>query len=175
MTGRRRGSRVGATRRLLAVALAVTTSACTASNSRVAPGVRGERSLSARALVICSCLRAGRDLPRRRFTTDVCSVSPDRNYGACCIDHDISYWCGGSEGDRFEADRRLADCVQEHGHSPRYAELVRRTVRVGGGPWSPFPWRWAYGWKTLRGYEERPGGGDAERCFAVEVPALDGR
>ncbi|MFN2378382.1 MAG: hypothetical protein ABR538_17770 [Candidatus Binatia bacterium] len=160
--------------RLLAPAvLAAAASACTPTNSRIT--LEGVRPLHDRAVAICSCLRAGLDLPRRRFTTDVCSVSPDRNYGACCIDHDVSYWCGGSEIDRLQADRRLALCVEEHGHSPRYAEVVRRTVRVGGGPWSPFPWRWAYGWKTLRGYEPRPGGGDAEQCFAPEGPAANTR
>lgn len=170
-----RSSRVAATLQALAVAGAMSTSACTASNLRMAPEGRDVHSLPARALAICSCLRAGQGLPRRPFTTDVCSVSPDRNYGACCIDHDIAYWCGGREGDRLEADHRLALCVQEHGHSPRYAELVRRTVRVGGGPWSPFPWRWAYGWKTLRGYDGRPGGGESGTCFAEAGPVPEAR
>jgi len=158
-----------AVRLTLGVALAsMVAVACTPMHSRLQPYrdcPAAEAVLARRARTICSCLRADQRLPPHAFTTDGCSMSPDGDWSDCCVDHDIAYWCGGSRDDRREADRRLASCVVARGHSHGFGECVRLAVRAGGVPWKPFPWRWAYGWEGLRGYEHTPQGRDAGACF----------
>lgn len=93
---------------------------------------------------------------------------------ACCIAHDRLYHAGGprdaTPDDSFEArrsaDLALRDCVIETGArraqalSAQYhltenqiagiyaavADLMYRSVRLGGIPCSDLPWRWGYGW-----------------------------
>ena len=134
--------------RATALLLLALTSACTPTRFRLQP----YRDEPAKAALLAG-LAAGRcdRTPPHPFTTDGCSMAPDGDYASCCVDHDIAYWCGGSDERRREADRRLAACVREHGHSPCFASFVRGTVRVGGAPWLPFPWRWGYGWDGLGG------------------------
>ncbi|MFY9975282.1 MAG: hypothetical protein WAK53_13560, partial [Chromatiaceae bacterium] len=95
---------------------------------------------------------------------------------ACCIAHDRLYHAGGPRDapaeDSFEArraaDLALRDCVMETGArrapalSAQYhlsedqiagiyaavADLMYRSVRLGGIPCSELPWRWGYGWPT---------------------------
>ncbi len=88
---------------------------------------------------------------------------------SCCIEHDRVYWLGET-GDgyakRKAADLELKQCVRETGvqFKPRLAgeyqlhesaveegfelasELMYGAVRLGGGPCTPLPWRWGYGW-----------------------------
>ncbi|MDD3449259.1 MAG: hypothetical protein PHF72_09560 [Gammaproteobacteria bacterium] len=88
---------------------------------------------------------------------------------ACCVAHDLAYWRGPARDGvarRLEADRGLRACVADTGRT-RAAELARRldvppaqvsaafelaaevmfaAVRLGGGPCTPFAWRWGYGW-----------------------------
>jgi hypothetical protein len=88
---------------------------------------------------------------------------------ACCVIHDLAYWRGPARDGvarRQDADRELRACVVATGRA-RAAELARRldvpreqvstafelaaevmyaAVRLGGGPCTPFPWRWGYGW-----------------------------
>lgn len=86
------------------------------------------------------------------FTTDGCSRVPDNGWVACCVVHDISYWCGGSEADREAADQFLKRCVNEQ--SAGVGNLFYAGVFVGGSPLLPTPWRWGYGWDDWpRGYE----------------------
>lgn len=92
------------------------------------------------------------------FTTDGCSLFPDglpKNktlWQACCIQHDIQYWQGGSEQQRIESDKQLLNCVKKTGQS-KIALLMHRGVRAGGAPYWPVPYRWGYGWPYLRGYK----------------------
>jgi len=123
------------------------------------------------AAAICHCLRVTGEFPPRAFTTDGCSASPDRDWGDCCVEHDIAYWCGGSKEDRRAADRRLVACVEAKGHSKSWANFMRLVVGAGGQPQSPMPWRWAYGWSGIRGYEKRSGPENPDSCFAP--PSLD--
>lgn len=90
--------------------------------------------------------------PTRPFYSDGCSAWPDGDLYTCCLEHDIAYWCGGSEEDRRQADRRLQACadVQDPGQSG----LVYAGVRVGGAPWLPLPWRWGYGHPYGSGYSD---------------------
>jgi hypothetical protein len=123
--------------------------------------------LLAGASAICS---AG-DL--KPFTTDGCSAFPDGTpndrtaWAKCCIAHDLSYWKGGTYGEREEADRALENCVGGIGE-PEIAELMRAGVRAGGSPYWPTPFRWGYGWPYLRGYKELTGEEKAEVQRRVE-------
>ena len=101
----------------------------------------------------CAKVRGAGDLPPHAFTSDGCSMVPDGAWGTCCIEHDIAYWCGGKADQRREADRGLRECVTEHG-SACLGEVMYLGVRIGGIPWQPFPWRWAYGWDGLHGYDD---------------------
>lgn len=86
------------------------------------------------------------------FTTDGCSRSLDDGWVACCIEHDIAYWCGGSEADRKVADQNFKRCVNQQNNV--VGNLYYLGVRLGGVPWLPTPWRWGYGWEEWpRGYE----------------------
>lgn len=86
------------------------------------------------------------------FTTDGCSRAPNDGWVACCIVHDIPYWCGGNEVDRESADQFLKQCVNKQ--VGFIGSLIYAGVRLGGAPWLPTPWRWGYGWEDWpRGYE----------------------
>lgn len=95
----------------------------------------------------------------RDFTSDGCSAFPDGTpddeelWHSCCVMHDLAYWKGGSSEEREAADYALKACVEEVG-KPDVAELMLAGVRVGGTPWLPTQFRWAYGWPYLRGYKE---------------------
>jgi len=90
--------------------------------------------------------------PPHHFTTDGCSMWPDDGWVQCCVEHDMAYWCGGTSADREDADAVLRDCVSA-AHGATTAWMMYWGVRVGGGPYQPFPWRWAYGWDCCRGYD----------------------
>lgn len=93
----------------------------------------------------CRSKRAGSEAqPDFIFTTDGCSRWPDDSWVACCIAHDIAYWCGGSEQDRKNADQELMRCVNSE--TDGLGNILYAGVRIGGIPWWPTPWRWGYGW-----------------------------
>lgn len=93
------------------------------------------------------------------FTTDGCSVSPEgtpEHRGAwlhCCIEHDVSYWQGGSKAKKLKADQRLRSCIEDAGYD-QIAKLYYYAVRAGGTPNLDTSWRWAYGWPYKIGYRE---------------------
>ena len=95
----------------------------------------------------------------RDFTSDGCSAFPDGTFEekelwhSCCVVHDLAYWIGGSTDDRKIADHELKTCVEAVGE-PTIAKLMLAGVRVGGTPWLPTRFRWAYGWPYLRGYTQ---------------------
>lgn len=99
--------------------------------------------------------------PPATFTTDGCSASPNGDWVSCCVEHDILYWCGGSEAMRERADGAFRACIAQ-GHGAGQARLMYWAVRAGGSAWWPFPWRWGYGWPYFHGYEDteatRPAG-----------------
>ena len=72
---------------------------------------------------------------------------------ACCVEHDKSYWLGGTYHDRLQADYRLQECVAKVGE-PEIAVLMLAGVRVGGSPFFPTKFRWGYGWPYGRGYQK---------------------
>ncbi len=99
--------------------------------------------------------------PPRPFTTDGCSggmswfwqhlVKPfsktDLPWRGCCISHDREYWMGGTWQQRRAADLQLFKCVKQKGF-PLLAWFMYTGVRMGGSPFWPFGWRWAYGYKN---------------------------
>ena len=94
----------------------------------------------------------------RAFTTDGCSGGfPEGPPGHpnlwcdCCVAHDLSYWKGGTWEQREAADAKLSECVAEKGRAVT-GIVMKLGVRVGGTPYLPASYRWAYGWPFLRGY-----------------------
>ena len=92
------------------------------------------------------------------FTSDGCSSFPDGTLAqdtlwlSCCTSHDRAYWKGGSYDERLAADLQLEICVNSVGE-PEIAKLMLAGVRVGGTPYLPTEFRWAYGWPWPRGYK----------------------
>lgn len=86
------------------------------------------------------------------FRSDGCSLFPDGNYGACCVEHDKAYFFGGSLKERREADKKLYECVKAT--TGRCNKLTARImwfgVRIGGVSFLPTPFRWGFGNKFPR-------------------------
>lgn len=105
-------------------------------------------------LSIVSVANAGNLRP---FKSDGCSSFPDGTlqqknlWLRCCVDHDKTYWKGGTYQERLDADKALKQCVASVGQ-PEIAQLMLAGVRVGGSPYFPTTFRWGYGWPYPRGY-----------------------
>jgi hypothetical protein len=84
-------------------------------------------------------------LPPRTFESDGCSLWPDGNWLECCVQHDLSYWQGGTREARKDADLQLRNCVSAKGH-PIISRIMFLGVRIGGVWWLPTPFRWGFGW-----------------------------
>ncbi|HED34221.1 MAG TPA: hypothetical protein ENJ08_08430 [Gammaproteobacteria bacterium] len=93
------------------------------------------------------------------FVSDGCSSFPDGTlkqktlWLQCCIEHDKSYWLGGTYEQKLQADDELKACVAKVGGAT-LAQVMHRGVRVGGAPWLPTTFRWGYGWPYPRGYKK---------------------
>ena len=89
------------------------------------------------------------------FTTDGCSYFPNgglennKEWLSCCIEHDKSYWKGGTKEEREEADSKLKVCVKKVGF-PTIAEMMYLGVRIGGSAEYDTNYKWGYGWKINR-------------------------
>jgi hypothetical protein len=141
--GRRKWTRGG--RRSLPALIGLALRGCAHTAHTVAPyrdDARAAQELGDRAL--CSCAQRTSQLPPRRFVTDACSAFANDGW-ECCVEHDATYWCGGTSEERRQANRRLEQCVAELGH-PSLARLMYLGVRAGGASWIPLPWRWGFGW-----------------------------
>lgn len=107
------------------------------------------------------------------FTTDGCSLFPDGSpenkhlWLQCCLEHDRSYWLGGTRDERRAADKQLKQCVV--GLDEKFVAGVMQTgVRLGGTPWLPTSFRWGYGWPFGRGYQAIS---EAEERLALKLMA----
>jgi hypothetical protein len=91
--------------------------------------------------------------PSLPYPDDGCSCFPETGFEDCCRAHDKIYYRGGSEADRAKADRELRQCIRGKGHT-LMGDILYYSVRVGGVPWVPTPWRWGFGHPYLsqRGY-----------------------
>jgi hypothetical protein len=94
----------------------------------------------------CTAMQeASASMPPHAFTTDGCSAWPDSDWRACCIEHDMAYWCGGKPEQRESFDREFQRCVAARSN-PFNAWLMHLGVRIGGWQYGPWPWRWGYGY-----------------------------
>jgi hypothetical protein len=116
-------------------------------------------ALERRAAAACEARGHPAGRPTRPFETDACTLWPDGSWGDCCVEHDISYWGGGSRSERWEADRLLRSCAARSVSGWRGAALgalLETGVFLGGAPWLPSPWRWGYGHPFPSGYRRAP-------------------
>ena len=119
--------------------------------------IRIARGLAACLLVAIAGCRGDAEL--KPFTSDGCSLFPDRSlisskdWCACCFEHDIAYWRGGTRAEREAADAALRDCVAKKTGDRAFAQLMYEGVRVGGSPYFLTWYRWGYGWPFERKYE----------------------
>ncbi len=91
------------------------------------------------------CAAEGYELPPKPFSTDICTLWPNGIPGIgawrhACIEHDVTYWCGGTSAERADADAQLARDV-----GGWMGVIMEAGVRTGGHPCLPTPWRWGYG------------------------------
>ena len=84
------------------------------------------------------------------FRTDRCSMSPDLDFGDCCVAHDYLYWKGGTSQARAEADRQLRTCIGERSDRPAVRRVYHAFVRLGGHQIWRTPFRWGFGWPGTR-------------------------
>jgi hypothetical protein len=134
---------ISAHRVVACVLAAALLEACTPVRSRIAPPyVIDGRELSAAEMEEYAEEHCP-VRPPNKFTTDGCSAWRDAGWRSCCILHDVQYWCGTTR--RRDADREFRRCVRE-ASSRANAHLMYAGVRLGGGRFAPFPWRYGYGW-----------------------------
>ena len=95
------------------------------------------------------------ELPKT-FRSDGCTMFPDGNYRECCVEHDKSYFFGGSLKQRRAADKELFRCVRSKGNGKFLASIIYVGVRVGGVSFLPTPFRWGFGNKFPRKEPVRP-------------------
>ena len=126
----------------------------------------------------CQATAPSMAVPPQPFTTDGCSLWPNGAWRACCIEHDVRYWCGGPNWQRRKADYLLRECVRQHS-SALNADLMYIGVRFGGARLLPFPWRWGYGylWPYLGSVTTDLGAdlyrGTRDHHKATETPEYD--
>ncbi len=83
------------------------------------------------------------------FVSDGCSKFPDGDYADCCVEHDKSYYFGGSWKQRWRADKKLFKCVAaKKGFEHKFiAPVMWAGVRVFGVACLPTSFRWGFGKK----------------------------
>ncbi len=92
------------------------------------------------------------------FATDGCTKYKDGTkenptlWQHCCIDHDASYWLGGTEAERLNVDQDFFACIKATGDSSP-ARLMYLGTRAGGGPLGQNTYRWGFGWNRVRDYK----------------------
>ncbi len=129
------------------------------SRRPVGPDERTVAALEQRAERACRERGSPGGAPARPFRTDGCTLWPDGSWRACCVEHDLVYWCGGSRAERREADRRLGRCAAARVSGWRgsvLGGLLQAGTFAGGAPWLPTPWRWGFGHPFPSGYDRVP-------------------
>lgn len=116
--------------------------------------------LSAMAQQRCKARGYPAGEPSRPFATDGCTAWPDDVVLSCCMEHDMTYWCGGSRDARKQADAALRDCVvAAYGEwpGPVLGWMMQAGVTSAGSPHLPTYWRWGYGHEFGGGYSDGSG------------------
>ena len=115
------------------------------------------------AVFLVACCQPANPPQLAPFVSDGCSCFPEGTpdvpdlWERHCLDHDRTYWQGGTRHERKQADLKLREGIRSEG-KPLTANLVYAGVRIGGTPWLPTPWRWGFGWKKFpRRYRELSG------------------
>jgi hypothetical protein len=127
---------------------------------RAAAGIRGRGVALWAPWVLTGCATVSAPASIDAFSTDGCSMFPDRSptlqvdWCDCCVAHDLAYWRGGSEDERLQADLDLKRCVAQRTGNAGLAQTMFAGVRAGGSPYVQTPFRWGYGWSFGRGYQE---------------------
>lgn len=86
------------------------------------------------------------------FKSDGCSLFPDGNYRACCVEHDKDYYFGGSGAERKASDKRLYKCVKatRGWQNKLAAPIMWIGVRTLGVSFLPTSFRWGFGQKKVK-------------------------
>ncbi len=81
------------------------------------------------------------------FKSDNCSLFPDCDYADCCVEHDKTYFSGGSWAMHWRADKKLFKCVvSKKGLQHKLtAPVMWLGVRAGGVHWLPTKFRRGFG------------------------------
>jgi hypothetical protein len=145
-------------------------------------------------VLICLCVVcvAGCTTPIKidPFTNAGCAFFPTSAFGTetavsrCCLEHDIAYWQGGTQDERWAADEAFRACLISCTGNERLAEMMVDAVRMGGTPHFPSWYGWGYGWNPARGYTQltaeeqelvRAGLGNYRQAGSmIEASAADG-
>lgn len=113
-------------------------------------------SVSALIFLLAGC---SPDAELAPFTSEGCSLFPgsssisQQDWCACCVEHDKTYWRGGTEAEREAADVALRDCVLQRTKNTTLANVMYEGVRFGGSPYFYNWYRWGYGWGFERTYQ----------------------
>ena len=111
-------------------------------------------------LGLCLLTMTGCALPPKLnpFTNAGCEFFPSASFAEttnasrCCLEHDMAYWHGGTEDERWAADQAFKECLISATGSESLAEMMYDAVRLGGTPHFPSWYRWGYGWRSSRAY-----------------------
>lgn len=93
------------------------------------------------------------------FETDGCTMFVDgpsskpELWRHCCVEHDLRYWFGGTQGDMDKTDVRLKECVQKVAGAS-WATLIYNGVRAGH--YSPIKNKYQWGWAWSPKREKTP-------------------
>ncbi len=107
-----------------------------------------------RFIFILFFLKLGLTNELSEFSTDYCSVVPDKtilgeDLKTCCLIHDAYYWMGGSVFERKLADRIFKKCLEKDANKV-LARTMYEAVRRAGAPIWNASWKWGYGWSGER-------------------------
>ncbi len=108
---------------------------------------------------IVNAQSAERQLPAD-FKSDKCSLFFDGNWGHCCVEHDKTYFFGGTKAERKAADRKLYECIKATGGCGKkmIAGMMYMGVRIGGVGFLKLPFSWGFGkrWKSKEDVDKPP-------------------
>ena len=80
------------------------------------------------------------------------SFSTETDVSRCCLEHDMAYWHGGTEDERWAVDEAFRECLISITGSEKLAEMIVDAARLGGTSHFPSWYGWGYGWRPPRGY-----------------------
>jgi len=94
-----------------------------------------------------------KEIPPKTFKQDGCTLFPDKifssDFSEACFKHDISYWYGGSEEEKRQADTQLKEAAANAGTT---GYLLQWPIYIGvhffGDTWLTkyFDANWGFGW-----------------------------